>query len=80
MLTLDIVKPEQAKVTCIHNFKRPKSKKDVRSFLGLASYYRRFVPGFSPIAAPLSDLTKNSEPDRVVWTETTEAAFTSLKS
>lgn len=74
------VKPEEAKVTAINNFKRPISKKDVRSFLGLASYYRRFVPGFSTIAAPLSDLTKNNEPEKVKWTETTEIAFTTLKS
>lgn len=50
-----------------------------RSFLGLASYYRRFVENFSTIAAPLSDLTRNDRPDKVVWTVTEENAFVTLK-
>lgn len=61
-------------------FKVPRKKKDVRSFLGLASYYRKFVPNFSTIAAPLSDLTRNNQPDKVVWTKETQLAFDNLKA
>lgn len=73
------VKPGSIKVKAIQNFKQPVKKKDVRAFLGLTSYYRRFVPNFSTITAPLSDLTKNDRPDRVVWTQTEEQAFTTLR-
>ena len=50
---------------------------EVRSFLGLAGYYRRYVKGFAAIAAPLHDLTQK---DAVFhWSEDCQAAFDSLK-
>ena len=55
------------------------TKTDVRSFLGLVGYYRKFIPNFSSIAAPLSDLTKKGAPTRVNWTSNCESAFRSLK-
>ena len=45
--------------------KRPTTKKEVRSFLGLANYYRDHIPSFAAIAAPLSDLTKKGLPESV---------------
>ena len=51
--------------------------KEVRGFLGLEEYYRRFVPDFSKIAKPLTELTKKDEP--YVWTEAREEAFQILK-
>ena len=50
---------------------------EIRSFLGLAGYYRRFVQGFSSIAAPLTKLTRKSVP--FVWTEQSENIFQELK-
>jgi len=50
---------------------------EVRSFLGLASYYRRFVPTFSEIAAPLHALTAKNK--KFEWTSQCERAFTMLK-
>ena len=51
------------KVKAVLDWPRPKSVHDVRSFLGLASYYRKFIKGFSQLAKPLTDLTR----DKVVW-------------
>ncbi|CAI5799280.1 Hypothetical predicted protein [Podarcis lilfordi] len=55
-------------------------EKKVRAFLGLASYYRKFIPKFSELAAPLSDLTRKKEPDKVKWTAACQQAFDALKS
>jgi hypothetical protein len=68
------------KVTAISNFQRPSTKKQVRSFLGLVGFYRRFIPNFSAIAAPLSDLTKKGQPNKVTWKESQENAFIALRS
>ena len=43
----------------------PRAKKQVRVFLGLTGYYRRFIPDYALIAAPLTDLTKKSGPTYV---------------
>ena len=48
---------DPAKVAAVREFPTPKSVKELRSFLGLASYYRRFIPGFSKLAGPLFALT-----------------------
>ena len=50
--------PMQAKVKAIAEWKTPRNVSDVRSFLGLVSYYRKFIPNFARIAAPLNDLVK----------------------
>ena len=74
-----MVKPQQAKVEAVHNTPTPRTKTQVRAFLGLAGYCRQFIPNFSSIAAPLSDLTKKGRPEVVVWTTAEEEAFLKLK-
>ena len=49
---------DPAKIEAIQSWEQPKSVTEVRSFLGLADYYRRFVEGFSQIATPLTQLTR----------------------
>ena len=66
-----------AKVKAITEWPTPKDKTEVRSFLGLANYYRRFVPHFSSIARPLTDLTKKNV--HYKWTPQCEVAFEALK-
>ena len=63
----------------IRSAKRPTTKKEVRSFLGLANYYRDNVPSFAAIAAPLSDLTKKELPESVRWEDAQEKAFVTLR-
>ena len=71
------IKPDPEKVERIHSWPTPTTVSDVRSFLGLCSYYRRFIRGFSSIAAPLNKLTEKSQP--FDWTAECEAAFLNLK-
>ena len=56
-----------------------KTEKDVKSFLGLTGYYRKFVPNYAEIAAPLTDLTTKKKPDKIKWTSECEKAFEDLK-
>ncbi|CAM5132485.1 unnamed protein product [Natator depressus] len=73
------INPLQAKVDAIQKWPVPRSKKQVQSFLGLAGYYRRFVPQYSQTAAPLTDLTKKKQPNAVQWTKECQKAFNQLK-
>ena len=62
-VTKEGLKPSLTKVQAVAEWPVPKTVKDVRSFLGLASYYRRFIKDFSKIAKPLTELTK----DKTTW-------------
>ena len=55
----------------------PKSATEIRSFLGLSSYYRRFIKGFSKLALPLTNLTCKGR--AFVWDVMCEESFTELK-
>ena len=73
------VQPDPAKIDALKDWPLPlRTRKDVQSFLGLASYYRRFIPGFAQIAAPLTDLLKKQ--NKVVWTEAEQMAAQTLIS
>lgn len=74
------VKPEECKIAAVKEYPRPETKKDVRAFLGLAGYYRRYIPNFAEIATPLTNLTKKKMLNRVVWTPMHQQAFVQLKN
>src|SRR5450759_5001679 len=65
------------KVTAILALRRPSNVKEVRGFLGMVGYYRRFVEGYAKLALPLTELLKKETPFQ--WTERQEEAFKELK-
>ena len=71
------IAPTQSKVQAVRNIPQPTTVTEVKSFLGLAGYYRRCIPQFSAVAQPLTHLTKKNMPFR--WGTEQEAAFQSLK-
>ncbi|XP_070035597.1 uncharacterized mitochondrial protein AtMg00860-like [Nicotiana tomentosiformis] len=72
------IKVDPKKIEAVQNWHRPASATEIRSFLGLAGYYHRFVEGFSSIAAPLTKLTQNGAPFR--WSDDYEfAAFVQVE-
>ncbi|GKB84585.1 putative reverse transcriptase domain-containing protein [Tanacetum coccineum] len=68
---------DPAKIESIKDWASPKSPTEIRQFLGLAGYYRRFIEGFSKIAKPMTKLTQKKI--QFVWGDKQEAAFQLLK-
>ena len=73
----DGISVDSSKIEATVNWKRPKNVAEVRSFLGLAGYYRRFVKGYSKIASPLTQLTRKNQ--KFDWNKKCEEGFTELK-
>ncbi|MCV6575237.1 MAG: dUTP diphosphatase, partial [Cohaesibacter sp.] len=73
----DGIRTSPEKVKAILDWPRPQSVHDIRSFIGLASYYRKFMKGFSQLAKPLTDLTRG----KVAWSwgDPQENSFKALK-
>ncbi|KAM0735252.1 Retrovirus-related Pol polyprotein from transposon 17.6 [Formica fusca] len=73
----DGVRPDPSKIKAVEHFPIPRNYKNIKQFLGLVGYYRRFIKNFSKIAKPLTDLLKK---DKIfAWTPSQENAFNSLK-
>ena len=72
------VKVDPRKVQSIREWATPTSGTEVRRFLGLAGYYRRFVEGFADVAAPLTALGSPTATFR--WSPTAQASFEALKT
>ena len=68
---------DPGKVQDVLNWKSPKSVHQIRQFLGLASYYRRFIPKFSKVVQPMTKLLQKYV--KFVWNPACEEAFQALK-
>jgi hypothetical protein len=73
----DGIEVDPSKIEAVVKWERPTNVHEIRSFLGLAGYYRRFVEGFSALSRPLTALTKKNT--RYVWSDECEASFQELK-
>jgi len=71
------IRTDSGKIQAVTNWPEPQSVKHIRQFVGMASWYRRFIPNFSTIAAPLTQLTKKNA--RWKWGEGEATAFAQLK-
>jgi hypothetical protein len=71
------IKVDPAKTKAVDQWPQPNNQRDVRAFLGLANYFRKFVPNFSTIAAPLTCLTRKDT--TFEWTPACQQAFEGIK-
>jgi hypothetical protein len=75
-----VLKPDPDKINAIADYPVPKTKRQVRAFLGMGNWYNRFIPNFGNKAAPLTELTRKDKPDRVTWSEDADRAFNTIKA
>ena len=79
------VRPDADKIAAVRDWAPPSTVREVRAFLGLAGYYRRFVPSFAAIARPLNNLLVGIPDDakshrhKVAWSPECQSAFDALK-
>jgi hypothetical protein len=73
----DGIRPSRAKVQALHNWATPKSLSEVRTYLGFTGYYRRFVPNYSDLPKPLTELTMKGVSFK--WGKDQQAAFEEIK-
>lgn len=73
------IRPGKSKLIAIEKYKTPKNATEIRRFMGLCGFFRKFVQNFQIIAKPLTQLTKKATHDSFVWGPEQEIAFNSLK-
>ena len=77
IVSKDGILPDKEKVSVIQNLKTPTCVRDVRSFVGVTNFYRKFIPNYSKIASPLLDLTGKHASFQ--WSDGCQKSFDELK-
>ena len=72
------IKPDPKKISSVVNFPAIKNEKDIKSFIGLAGYYRKFIENFSSIVSPLTKLLRKDQ--EFLWTSLQQESFENLKT
>jgi len=72
------IRPDERRIKAVKDYPKPRTTPELKAFLGLAGYYRRFIPNFSKIAKPLTRLLKKNT--SYIWNDETDAAFATLKT
>ncbi|XP_074360797.1 uncharacterized protein LOC141701053 [Apium graveolens] len=73
----EVISVDPAKIEVVMDWERPKTVTEIRSFLGLAGYYRKFIQDFSKIASPLTNLMRKDI--KFIWSDECEQSFSELK-
>ncbi|GFN81031.1 polyprotein [Plakobranchus ocellatus] len=73
------LRPEIVKVERILKLSTPKTKKQVKSLLGLLGYYRKFIDNFASICNPLTELLRKGSPEKIEWTQECEDTLNKIK-
>lgn len=71
------VQPDPSKTLAVAQFPQPRNRKTIKQLLGLAGYYRKFIPGFSEITKPLRSFLKKDT--RFIWGEAQNKAFSEIR-
>ena len=79
-ITNNSIKPLEETVSKILKIKVPKTKKEVRSLLGLCNFYRKFIPQFANITEPLTRLIRKGEPNKIKWSSEGDRALQKIQS
>ncbi len=77
IISKDGIAADQQKISTMQSWPRPRCLAELRSFLGLCSYYRKFIPDYANIAQPLQQLTEKNQ--QYVWDTQTEQSYQTLK-
>ncbi len=75
-----VIRPQVEKVRAIEVCPQPRTRKELRSFLGMAGFYNKFMPNFSSRAAVLTDMVGSRSPNQLRWTREAEAAFQDIRT
>ncbi|XP_063591291.1 uncharacterized protein LOC134768392 [Penaeus indicus] len=76
----NVIKPPEDRIKAIELMPLPDTKKELRSFIGTISYYRKFIPKFANICAPMNELLKKNSSNKLNWNNEQVSSFLELKS
>lgn len=75
-----VIRPQVKKVQAIEECPQPQIFKELRSFLGMAGFYSKFIPNFSSRVAALTDMVGSRSPNQLIWTKEAKAAFKDIRT